>query len=38
MEIRHAKEQDMDGINDLLMQVCLVHHQGSTGNTFPVEQ
>ena len=28
MEIRHAKEQDMDGINDLLMQVCLVHHQG----------
>ncbi len=28
MEIRRAKEQDMDGINDLLMQVCLVHHRG----------
>lgn len=28
MEIRRAKEQDMDGINKLLMQVCLVHHQG----------
>ena len=28
MEIRRAKEQDMDGINDLLMQVCLVHHKG----------
>lgn len=28
MEIRCAKEQDMDGINDLLMQVCLVHHKG----------
>lgn len=28
MEIRRAKEQDMDGINRLLMQVCLVHHKG----------
>ncbi|MDE6202887.1 MAG: GNAT family N-acetyltransferase [Lachnospiraceae bacterium] len=28
MEIRRAKEQDMDGINNLLMQVCLVHHNG----------
>ncbi len=28
MEIRRAKEQDMDGINHLLMQVCLVHHKG----------
>lgn len=28
MEIRRAKEQDMEGINDLLMQVCLVHHKG----------
>lgn len=28
MEIRRAKEQDMAGINDLLMQVCLVHHKG----------
>ncbi len=28
MEIRRAKEQDMDGINNLLLQVCLVHHQG----------
>lgn len=28
MEIRRAKEQDMDGINELLMQVCLVHHKG----------
>ncbi len=28
MEIRRATEQDMDGINDLLMQVCLVHHKG----------
>ena len=25
---RRAKEENMDGINDLLMQVCLVHHQG----------
>lgn len=28
MEIRKAREQDMDGINDLLLQVCLVHHKG----------
>lgn len=28
MEIRRAKEQDMDGINNLLQQVCLVHHKG----------
>lgn len=28
MEIRRAKEQDMKGINDLLEQVCLVHHKG----------
>ena len=28
MEIRRAKFQDMDGINNLLMQVCLVHHKG----------
>ena len=28
MEIRRAKEQDMDGINKLLLQVCLVHHNG----------
>lgn len=28
MLIRRAKEENMDGINDLLMQVCLVHHQG----------
>ena len=28
MEIRRAKERDMDGINDLLLQVCLVHHRG----------
>ncbi len=28
IEIRRAKEQDMDGINNLLMQVCLVHHKG----------
>ncbi len=28
MEIRRAKEQDMDGINKLLQQVCLVHHKG----------
>ena len=28
MEIRRAKEQDMNRINDLLRQVCLVHHQG----------
>lgn len=28
MEIRRAKVQDMNGINNLLMQVCLVHHKG----------
>lgn len=28
MEIRKAMEQDMDGINSLLLQVCLVHHKG----------
>lgn len=28
MEIRRAREQDMEGINDLLQQVCLVHHKG----------
>lgn len=28
MEIRRAKVQDIDGINNLLMQVCLVHHKG----------
>ena len=28
MEIRRAKEQDTDGINKLLLQVCLVHHKG----------
>ena len=28
MEIRRAKEQDMDGINKLLLQVCLGHHKG----------
>lgn len=28
MEIRRANEQDTGGINNLLMQVCLVHHQG----------
>lgn len=26
--IRSAEEKDMDGINRLLMQVCLVHHNG----------
>lgn len=28
MEIRRAKTEDMDGINNLLLQVCLVHHKG----------
>lgn len=28
MKIRRAQEQDMDGINNLLLQVCLVHHKG----------
>lgn len=26
--IRRAKEQDMDGVNDLLRQVLMVHHNG----------
>lgn len=28
MNIRRATAQDMDGINNLLLQVCLVHHKG----------
>lgn len=28
MEIRRAAEQDIDGINNLLYQVCRVHHDG----------
>ncbi len=28
MEIRRARVQDINGINNLLMQVCLVHHKG----------
>ncbi len=28
MIIRRAQEKDMDGINKLLMQVLMVHHQG----------
>lgn len=28
MNIRKATEQDMDGINHLLFQVCMVHHKG----------
>lgn len=28
MMIKRASEQHMDGINDLLLQVCLVHHKG----------
>ncbi len=28
MEIRRARMQDINGINNLLMQVCLVHHKG----------
>lgn len=28
MDIRRAKEKDMDRINELLRQVCLVHHNG----------
>ncbi len=28
MEIRRACLKDMEGINNLLMQVCLVHHKG----------
>ena len=29
MQIRRAKETDMDGLNKLLMQVLMVHHNGS---------
>ena len=28
MVIRRAQEKDMDGINKLLLQVCMVHHKG----------
>ena len=28
MNIRRAEERDMDGLNRLLLQVCLVHHKG----------
>lgn len=28
MKIRRAQEQDMNGIDNLLLQVCLVHHKG----------
>lgn len=28
MDIRRAKEKDMDRINELLRQVCMVHHKG----------
>lgn len=28
MKIRRAQDQDMKRINDLLLQVCLVHHKG----------
>lgn len=28
MNIRRAEEKDMDGLNRLLLQVCLVHHNG----------
>ena len=28
MEIRRAQEKDMDRINELLRQVCMVHHKG----------
>ena len=28
MQIRRAKEKDMERIDQLLMQVCLVHHNG----------
>ena len=28
MEIRRAQEKDMEDINRLLLQVCLVHHRG----------
>ena len=28
MNIRRAQEKDMERINDLLVQVCMVHHKG----------
>lgn len=28
MNIRRAEEKDMEGLNSLLLQVCLVHHKG----------
>lgn len=28
MEIRRAREQDLEGIDSLLEQVCMVHHKG----------
>ncbi len=28
MDIRRAEEKDMDRINELLVQVCMVHHMG----------
>ncbi|MCH5269161.1 MAG: GNAT family N-acetyltransferase [Lachnospiraceae bacterium] len=28
MTIRRAQEKDMEGINRLLLQVCMVHHEG----------
>lgn len=28
MSIRRAQEKDMDRINELLVQVCMVHHKG----------
>ncbi len=28
MEIRRAAERDMERINELLVQVCMVHHKG----------
>lgn len=28
MKIRRAQERDMEGINRLLLQVCMVHHKG----------
>ena len=28
MKIRRAEEKDMDRINELLRQVCMVHHRG----------
>ena len=28
MEIRRAEEKDIEGLNRLLLQVCLIHHRG----------